>query len=226
MPSSEPEPGSRRGRTHDAEGAREAILNAAEEVFAEHGFDGARIDSIAKVAGYNKSLIFQYFDNKLSLYGEVIRRADEQTRGLQTQALVSLLEDEPQFSRHKVESLLKDVIGEYFDYLAQNPRIARIFGWEMAEGWQTYAKIISQQDFDDIAQFEPVLNKLQSAGLLRSKLNPIVQMSSAMYACLNYLAIIPIYRLLMPDEDLTSAEALAGAKEFIVDFVIHGMLAD
>jgi AcrR family transcriptional regulator len=34
-------PGSRSGRTHDAEGAREAILNAAEEVFAEHGFDGA-----------------------------------------------------------------------------------------------------------------------------------------------------------------------------------------
>ena len=55
MPSSEPEPGSRRGRTHDAEGAREAILNAAEEVFAEHGFDGARIDSIAKVAGYNRA---------------------------------------------------------------------------------------------------------------------------------------------------------------------------
>jgi AcrR family transcriptional regulator len=38
---------SKRGRTHDAEGAREAILNAAEKVFAEHGFDGARIDVIA-----------------------------------------------------------------------------------------------------------------------------------------------------------------------------------
>ena len=45
---SEPEP--RRGRAHDAEGAREAILNAAEAVFAEHGFDGARIDVIAKAS--------------------------------------------------------------------------------------------------------------------------------------------------------------------------------
>ncbi len=41
---------SRRGRAHDAEGAREAILNAAEAVFAEHGFDGARIDAIAAIS--------------------------------------------------------------------------------------------------------------------------------------------------------------------------------
>ena len=42
------EPGSRRGRVHDAEGTRMAILDAAEEVFAEHGFDGARVDAIAE----------------------------------------------------------------------------------------------------------------------------------------------------------------------------------
>ena len=58
---------------HDAEGAREAILNAGEEVFAEHGFDRARIDAIAKASGYNKSLIFQYFSDKLGLYAAVIR---------------------------------------------------------------------------------------------------------------------------------------------------------
>ena len=80
-----PEPGSRRGRTHDAEGAREAILNAAEDVFAEHGFDGARIDAIAAAAGYNKSLIFQYYGDKLALYAEVIRRADDQTQAATTE---------------------------------------------------------------------------------------------------------------------------------------------
>jgi hypothetical protein len=32
---------SRRGREHDAEGTRAAILYAAEEVFAQQGFDGA-----------------------------------------------------------------------------------------------------------------------------------------------------------------------------------------
>src|SRR2546428_10640484 len=88
------EPGSRRGRAHDAKGAQEAILNAAEAVFAEHGFDGARIDAIAAEAGYNKSLIFQYFDDKLGLYAEVVKRADREMTELQARVLTPLLEDE------------------------------------------------------------------------------------------------------------------------------------
>ncbi len=36
---------------------REAILIAAEIVFAERGFDGARIDTIAHVSGYNKTTL-------------------------------------------------------------------------------------------------------------------------------------------------------------------------
>src|SRR5499427_9136533 len=92
---SEPgEPGSRRGRAHDARGAREAILNAAEIVFAEHGFDGARVDAIAEASGYNKSLLFQYFGDKLGLYEAVLRRTDEETRELQAHLLAPLLEDE------------------------------------------------------------------------------------------------------------------------------------
>src|SRR6266568_7554784 len=87
-------PPGKRGRAHDAEGTREAILDAAEEVFAEHGFDGARIDAIAAASGYNKSLIFQYFDDKLGLYAEVTRRADREMSELQARLLAPLLEDE------------------------------------------------------------------------------------------------------------------------------------
>src|SRR5579883_2677374 len=98
------EPGSsRRGRTHDAEGAKEAILNAAEEVFAEHGFDGARIDAIAAKAGYNKSLIFQYFGDKLNLYAEITKRADREMAELQ--ALTTQGESSP----HVILSAAKDL---------------------------------------------------------------------------------------------------------------------
>src|SRR5579864_5925574 len=61
-------------RERDAEVARNAILDAAEEIFAEHGFDGARIDAIAAASGYNKSLIFHYFGDKLGLYREIVLR--------------------------------------------------------------------------------------------------------------------------------------------------------
>src|SRR5258708_11277020 len=133
----------RSGRVHDAAGAREAILNAAEKVFAEHGFDGARTDIIAEEAGYNKSLVFQYFGDKLNLYAEVIRRTDEQTRGLQAQVFATLRGDETVFNVGKFKAMLREFVSAYFDYLMAHPRFMRILLWEIAEGWQTFAKIVS-----------------------------------------------------------------------------------
>src|SRR5438067_2542786 len=113
---SEPEP--RRGRPHDAEGTREAILNAAEAVFAEHGFDGARIAAIARASGYNSSLIFQYFGDKLGLYAEVIKQADRETSELQTRVLAPLLADETIASNaHAFKTLLEKTVQAVFDYL-------------------------------------------------------------------------------------------------------------
>jgi TetR/AcrR family transcriptional regulator len=221
-----PEPGSKRGRTHDAEGSREAILDAAEQVFAEHGFDGARIDAIAKTAGYNKSLIFQYYGDKLKLYAEVMRRADEQTRWIQTQALPALEAAESDPDWEKISALFRSFIGAYYDYLLEHPRIMRMFLWEMAEGWQTYAKIISQRDFDDMALFGPLMERMQTLGLFRSKLNPVAQMFTAVFVVHNYLGTVPINQIFLPAEDFTSAEAQARAREYVIEFVVHGMLAD
>ena len=218
-------PGSRRrGRMHDAEGAREAILNAGEKVFAEHGFDGARVDAIAKVSGYNKSLIFQYFGDKLGLYAAVIRRADEQTRTWQNEALSALSTTELDKSVDQIKNLLRMYVGEYFDYLVEHPQIMRIYNWEMAEGWQTFSKILTQRDFDDVDEFAPVLAKLQDAGLLRSGLDPLLQFSTAIFTVALYLAIPPLYKTLMPSVDFSSSAELALAREFVVDFVVHGLL--
>src|SRR5512142_1005488 len=126
------QPERRRGRVHNAEGAREAILNAAEEVFAEHGFDGARIDMIAQVSGYNKSLIFQYFDDKLGLYSAVIRRADNDMRVWQDEALSELREMELTVNADQIRDLLRRYVGLYFNYLVEHPNVLRIYNWEMA----------------------------------------------------------------------------------------------
>ncbi|HEY7417622.1 MAG TPA: TetR family transcriptional regulator [Ktedonobacteraceae bacterium] len=221
-----PEPESRRGRVHDAEGAREAILNAAEVVFAEHGFDGARIDAIAAAAGYNKSLIFHYFDDKLGLYAAVIRRADKDVDALWEQLGTSIRMNETTFDSHEFRALLKATIGTFFDYTLEHPRFVRILLWEMAEGWQTYTKVVSQKDRDDIDQIGPFLHKLQCEGLLRSTISPSVQFVTAIFSCFHYLSLLPLCQVLLPGEDLSSTAALARAKEYATEFVIHGMLVD
>ncbi|MGB8215273.1 MAG: TetR/AcrR family transcriptional regulator [Anaerolineales bacterium] len=218
------EPGSRRGRIHNAEGARQAILNAAEEVFAEHGFDGARVDEIARRAGYNKSLLFQYFGDKLALYAEVIRRADEQTRLMQDEALSTMLNAATADQTGEIRKFLAGYAGWYFDYLVEHPHIQRIYMWEMAEGWQTFSKILVQRDFDDLDQFGPVLTRLQAAGLLRSDLNPLLQLSPALFMCSLYLATLPLYKALIPGQDFTTPAEMAHARAFVVEFIVNGLL--
>jgi AcrR family transcriptional regulator len=44
--------------------ARARILEAAAQLFAERGFDGARVDEIARRASVNKALIYYYFESK------------------------------------------------------------------------------------------------------------------------------------------------------------------
>ena len=222
------EPGSRRGRVHDAEGAREAILNAAETVFAEHGFDGARVDAIAAAAGYNKSLIFQYFGDKLNLYVEVIRRADRELGELQVQLLSPVLADETiAFNAHKFRTFLEITCKTLFDYLVAHPRFVRMMLWEQAEGWQTYAKIASQLNADDNVQLEALFRKARSAGLLRSDFEPLMQLTMILQICLSYLTFIPLYQMfILPGEDLFSAAALTKAREYIVTLVVSGMMVD
>ena len=223
---SDPEP--RRGRAHDAEGAREAILNAAEAVFAEHGFDGARIDVIAKASGYNSSLLFHYFGDKLGLYVEVVKRADREMTELQVRVLAPLLEDETIASNvHAFKALLENIISAFFDYLIAHPRFMRMLLWEQAEGWQTFSRTVSQFDTEDAEQFEALFRKARSAGLLRSDFVPMIQLSMVLQICLTYLTFIPLYQMVLPPgEDLFSAAALARAREYLVAFVVHGMMID
>jgi TetR/AcrR family transcriptional regulator len=220
--------GSRRGRAHDAAGAQAAILDAAEAIFAEHGFDGARIDAIAKASGYNSSLIFHYFSDKLGLYAEVVKRADREMNILQGRMLAPLIKDATIVaSAPTFRAFLETLVTTFFDYLVEHPRFMRMLLWEQAEGWQTYTKIVSQLMPEDGDQFAAVFHKAHSAGLLRSDFVPLIQMSMVLQICMSYLTFVPLYQMvLQPGETLSSAAGLARAREHLVAFIVHGMLSE
>ena len=202
-------------------------MNAAEEVFAEHGFDGARIDAIAEAAGYNKSLIFHYYDDKLGLYTAVLQRIDRQANELQASLLAPLLTDERLTSdAGKFRTFLRAVIRLIFDFLVENPHILRMLAWEGAEGWQTFRKIASQFGSDDVQLFRRLLRKAQEAGVIRPGKEPYMMFSIAYATCLSYLTFSPILEMVFEEEDLASPAAHERAREVIVDFVVHGMMVD
>ncbi|WP_202872965.1 TetR/AcrR family transcriptional regulator [Kribbella capetownensis] len=56
---------------------RERLVDAAREVFAEHGF-GATLDDIARHAGLGTGTAYRNFPNKRAIAAEVLREATEQ----------------------------------------------------------------------------------------------------------------------------------------------------
>ena len=218
-------------RERDAEVARLSIIDAAEEVFAANGFDGARVDAIAELSGYNKSLIFHYFEDKLGLYTEVMRRADNEMTVMQVRVFAPLLTDETILSNPRAfKRSLETIVGATFDYLAEHPRLMRMLVWEQADNWQTYAKIISQFNTDDAEPFRAFFQKARRAGLLRFDFDPLIQLTLVLQICISYLTYIPLLQMVQtmvgPGEDLSSAASLARAREYIVAFVVHGMMID
>lgn len=58
----------------DAEATREALLTAGTELFAERGFDGTTVNTIAARARVNKAMISYHFHGKHGLYTAILKR--------------------------------------------------------------------------------------------------------------------------------------------------------
>lgn len=68
------DPKSRR-RSARAEAKRELIVNCAMRHFAEHGYQGARIEDMSVELGIAKGSVFQHFGSKAGLFLEAYKRA-------------------------------------------------------------------------------------------------------------------------------------------------------
>src|SRR3546814_17329514 len=56
------------GPARDAQRTQQAILHAAQQIFAEKGFAAATVRDITARAGVNPSLVSRYFGGKLKLF--------------------------------------------------------------------------------------------------------------------------------------------------------------
>jgi AcrR family transcriptional regulator len=61
-------------RQQRVEVGRTQILDAAEELFAQHGFDRTSLEAIASASGFSVGGVYLFFDNKHALYLEVMQR--------------------------------------------------------------------------------------------------------------------------------------------------------
>ncbi len=124
-------------------------------------------------------------------------------------------------------TFLETVVHVTFDYLVEHPRLLQILTWEMAEGWQTYAQIASHFPPDESDhQLASLFKDAWRAGWLRSDFSALIQLTLVFQVCQSYLAFLPLYQVMLPDEEVSSERALSRAREHLVQFVVAGMMVD
>jgi hypothetical protein len=103
--------------------ARTRILRVAEKMFAEKGFDAARVDEIAKEAGVNKALIYYYFTGKEHILEELFEEFMLETLGNVGASVDDLVEFDS-------EEKLRDLFRANLCYWKSKEHILRIMMME------------------------------------------------------------------------------------------------
>lgn len=127
--------------TRPSEVTRERILNAAERLFAERGYDGTSIRAIVAKARVNQAAINYHFDGKDGLYRDVLRSAfralteDQLAHAAETKAL-SREDALREFVRRQLRPLVaRDEVS----------RSLRIFNWETVRPTAVFRKLMSEE---------------------------------------------------------------------------------
>lgn len=76
-------------RRRNAAATRARILEMARQEFADRGFDGARLDKIARAAKVNIALLYHYFGNKEGLFVAVLEEAYRTMRDYEGDTIVN-----------------------------------------------------------------------------------------------------------------------------------------
>ena len=85
--------GQKQGDTGSDKPVQDRLLDAAEQLFSDHGFKGTGVRDIAAVSGCNIASINYYFGGKDKLYNEVWRRELIQMRNARLKAIEQVMSE-------------------------------------------------------------------------------------------------------------------------------------
>lgn len=108
----------RPGRPREGVELRDVILDTAELIFSESGFNGTKVRDIASTAGVNQALVRYYFGSKQDLFDEVVRRRGSAISGARHVLLDQLLASG---GTPSVEKIVKNYLKPQWDMKNSGP---------------------------------------------------------------------------------------------------------
>lgn len=108
-------------RERNAARTREAILDAAERLFARQGYGATSLSQVGKLAGVSRATPGYFYGSKPDLYRAVLDRCFGEVRHA-----VQAGRDRALASGESPEVVLEGAVSDYFDFLVSRPNFIRL----------------------------------------------------------------------------------------------------
>lgn len=130
---------------------RARILDAAREEFSAEGFAGGRVDTIARLAGCNKQLIYHYFKDKAGLFEAV---------------LLAMMSERSPVRVSSRGDMAQQLIRDFEDF-GKKRGLVRMLMWE-ALSWEERPVIAEATRCEKLQAIVEELERAQAAGLVEN----------------------------------------------------------
>jgi TetR/AcrR family transcriptional regulator len=207
----------RAGKSRDAERSKEAILSAAERLFAEHGFEGVSLNEIATTAGLSRGTPSYFFGSKEALYRAVLEGVFGDREEATRQACRPLVHWASAEGAGSIEVPLAEAFDGYLDFLLRRPSFLKLIQREeLAEASRLHAVRRDSKAVEE--SFMAVRKVARQRGLRTFDLNEAVFLFVS-------LAFFPIAHrstfMAALGHDLTDPKIRRRHSRFAVDQLLH-----
>lgn len=193
--------------------APQRILAAAEDLFAERGYDAVSMHAIATRAGMCKANVFHHFTSKSALYIAVLRQACRDSDA----------------NLHKLEGadlpLAERLAGfarEHLNHVLERHKVSRLIQREMLHSDASRAQEMAEQVFGDKFQrLVAVIREGRERGELRVDVDPAMVATLLIGANVFFFEARDVLRHF---PDVSFAAEPDRYSRHLVDIVLHGIV--
>lgn len=195
----------------------DTILQTAEQLFLEKGFEGTSTTEIAKRVGCNQALVHYYFRTKQNLFSTIFEK--------KFLTLYNGFMDMEALENRPFNDKVRFFIETHFDLISKDPRLPSLVLNEFHRLPHLVSAIrekLQTKPNEMILKFEAELQDSVQKGLIR----PISLLDLAISIIslnISLLIMLPVLEILLPLDEDQKAALLAHRRAENVDFVLKSL---
>ena len=196
-------------------GGEQGILDAAEILFAEKGFDAVSMSAIAKLANTSKPNIYHHFKNKNELYLAIMKTAVQRSS-----VLLDALEDAPGTFRQRLAGFSAGQLDNVLEHKRSTQLILRE---ALSGGSERGREIAKYTVYGFFNRLVGMVEQGQQEGEFRNDIDPALASFMIVSANMFYFQSVPVLNHI---PEAKFSEDVSVYNDGVMDIFFNGVLKE